>query len=72
MEKEDGGEFMALRKLHWFSVPRNDFLVIGKVYGDRVQPCIAHPCVGVVSFFAESLGGEADEGPRARIGAFYE
>ncbi|KAE9049929.1 hypothetical protein PR001_g2872 [Phytophthora rubi] len=31
VEKEDGVELMALRKLHWFSVPKNDFVVIGEV-----------------------------------------
>ncbi|ETK80814.1 hypothetical protein L915_13596 [Phytophthora nicotianae] len=28
MEEEDGTECLALRKLHWFTVPRNDLVVI--------------------------------------------
>ncbi|GMF47379.1 unnamed protein product [Phytophthora fragariaefolia] len=59
--EENGIAYIALRKLHWFSVPRNDFVVLGLVHEERVKPCAVRPCISVVNFFTERLGGEADE-----------
>lgn len=64
IEEEDGAEFIALRKLHWFAVPRHDIFVLGEVYGERVKPCAVRPCTGIASFFSQQLGGEADEEAR--------
>ncbi|EGZ09781.1 hypothetical protein PHYSODRAFT_523373 [Phytophthora sojae] len=61
VEEEDGAELIALRKLHWFAVPRHGMFVIGEVYGECVRPCALRPCTGIVSFFNQRLGGESDE-----------
>ncbi|KAG6973107.1 hypothetical protein JG687_00001120 [Phytophthora cactorum] len=66
VEEEDGAEFMALRKLHWFKVPTEDLVVIGSVTQHCVQPCSERLCTGVVSFFDRSLGGPL-EGGRHRV-----
>ncbi|ETM40737.1 hypothetical protein L914_13394 [Phytophthora nicotianae] len=60
MEEEDGTECLALRKLHWFTVPRNDLVVIGTVSDDRVKPCNEHLGTGIVSFWGQSLGGDVE------------
>ncbi|ETN05424.1 hypothetical protein PPTG_14164 [Phytophthora nicotianae INRA-310] len=64
VEEDDGAEFMALRKLHWFKVPTDDLVVIGSVTKQYVQTCSERPCTGVVSFFDRSLGGPLEGGSR--------
>jgi hypothetical protein len=66
VDEEDGATFLALRKLHWFAVPRNDLVTIGLVSEDHVQPCSERPSTGVISFFGRSLGGCVNEGGRPR------
>ncbi|KAJ8556575.1 hypothetical protein ON010_g9392 [Phytophthora cinnamomi] len=61
MEEENGTEFVVLRKLHWFSVPKNDLIVIGSVHEERVKPCTTRPSIGIVSFFGQILGGGDEE-----------
>ncbi|KAG6615057.1 Transient receptor potential Ca2 channel (TRP-CC) family protein [Phytophthora cinnamomi] len=43
MEEEDGAMFVVLRKLHWFTVPAVDLVVIGSVSGHHVEPCAERP-----------------------------
>ncbi|KAH7467244.1 uncharacterized protein KRP23_11568 [Phytophthora ramorum] len=45
-EEEDGSEWLVLRKLHWISVPRNDFFIIGAVFEESVKPCSERPEMG--------------------------
>ncbi|KAG7384377.1 hypothetical protein PHYPSEUDO_002638 [Phytophthora pseudosyringae] len=66
MEEEDGIECLALRKVHWVTVPTNDLVVIGVVSGQRVEPCTERPCLGVVSFVDRILGGSLAETGRQR------
>ncbi|KAG7384381.1 hypothetical protein PHYPSEUDO_002642 [Phytophthora pseudosyringae] len=61
MEEEDGSEFLLLRRLHWFAVPRNDLYVIGTMSEERVEPCSERPCTGIVSFCDRRLGGDVEE-----------
>ncbi|POM61041.1 hypothetical protein PHPALM_30010 [Phytophthora palmivora] len=60
MEDEDDTEYISLRKLYWFSVPRNDLFVIGILSEEGVKPCIERPCTGTISFFDRRLGGDID------------
>ncbi|RLN98598.1 hypothetical protein BBJ28_00007202 [Nothophytophthora sp. Chile5] len=57
MIEEDGGEFLVLNRLYWFSIPREDMFVIGVVSGHSVEPCSERPCTSLVSMFSRSLGG---------------
>ncbi|KAG7388692.1 hypothetical protein PHYPSEUDO_011885 [Phytophthora pseudosyringae] len=59
MQEEDGAHFLALSKLHWVSIPREDMVVIGEVHGETVTPCTERPCTGIVSVVGISLGGPA-------------
>ncbi|OWZ03347.1 hypothetical protein PHMEG_00024939 [Phytophthora megakarya] len=61
MEDEDNTEYIALRKLYWFAVPRNDLFVIGMLAEDEVKPCSERPCTGLISFFDRMLGGDVTE-----------
>ncbi|ETL87520.1 hypothetical protein L917_13304 [Phytophthora nicotianae] len=69
--EEDGAEFLALRKLCWFHVPRHELAVIGAVSGQRVEPCTERPCLGVVGFFDRSLGGSIAETGRQRLAMIH-
>ncbi|ETM40742.1 hypothetical protein L914_13397 [Phytophthora nicotianae] len=69
--EEDGAEFLALRKLCWFHVPRHELAVIGAVSGQRVEPCTERPCSGVVGFFDRSLGGSIAETGRQRLAMIH-
>ncbi|KAL3673734.1 hypothetical protein V7S43_001430 [Phytophthora oleae] len=57
LTEEDGSEFLAYSKLHWFSIPRNSLVVFGTVSGTNVASCDERPCSGVVSDFEQVLGG---------------
>jgi hypothetical protein len=55
--EEEGKEYLALHKLHWFTVPAENLIVIGAINGARVEPCPERPCAGIVSFLDRRLGG---------------
>ncbi|KAJ8569127.1 hypothetical protein ON010_g6130 [Phytophthora cinnamomi] len=61
MEEEDGAEYLALRKIHWFKISHNDLFVVGAVSNHRVEPCAERPCTGTVTFCDRELGGVADD-----------
>ncbi|KAJ8542673.1 hypothetical protein ON010_g12137 [Phytophthora cinnamomi] len=56
--EEDGSEFLAIEKLHWLEVPRENCFIIGVVSERTVKPCAERPCMGVLGFFERSLGGD--------------
>jgi len=66
MVEENGHEFLVLHKLYWIAIPRRDLFVIGSVEGKRVTPCPEKLCTGVVSTFAQVLGGAVGESGSSR------
>ncbi|KAF1783654.1 hypothetical protein GQ600_9194 [Phytophthora cactorum] len=46
MVEEDGTVYFVFRKVHPVKVPRDEFLVIGRVLGCRVEPCVERKCTG--------------------------
>ncbi|KAL3671171.1 hypothetical protein V7S43_004352 [Phytophthora oleae] len=55
--EDDGVEYLAMHKLYWFTVPRENLIGIGVIMGPRVEPCSERPCTGIVSFLDKRLGG---------------
>ncbi|KAE8908083.1 hypothetical protein PF003_g7906 [Phytophthora fragariae] len=55
--EEDGVEYLALQKLHWFTVPRDNLVGIGVISGQRVEPCHERPCTGIITLLDRKLGG---------------
>ncbi|KAL3667992.1 hypothetical protein V7S43_006866 [Phytophthora oleae] len=55
--EEDGKEYLALHRLRWFAVPREDLVVIGVLSNSTVVPCDERPSDGIISFFSRMLGG---------------
>ncbi|KAG7388705.1 hypothetical protein PHYPSEUDO_011898 [Phytophthora pseudosyringae] len=55
--EEDAKEFIAIHKLHWVAIPKEDLVVIGELSGSRVVPCEERPSGGILSFFGRMLGG---------------
>lgn len=55
--EEDGAEYLVLHKLYWFTVPKDSFIVIGAISGERVEPSNERPCRGIISFLDRKLGG---------------
>ncbi|KAG3162190.1 hypothetical protein PI124_g6687 [Phytophthora idaei] len=62
MVEEDGTVYFVFRKVHPVKVPRDEFLVIGRVLGCRVEPCVERKCTGPVSLFDRNLGGTVQSG----------
>jgi hypothetical protein len=58
--EEDGVEYLALHKLHWFTVPIDNLIGIGVISGQRVEPCNERPCMGVIRFLDRELGGTSN------------
>ncbi|KAH7467241.1 uncharacterized protein KRP23_11565 [Phytophthora ramorum] len=71
MQDEDGMEFLAMRKLHWFQVPKDDFVVIGIVSEQCVKPCPERPSTGVASFFDRNLGAAPDENEQYTVRSIH-
>ncbi|ETL96216.1 hypothetical protein L917_06209 [Phytophthora nicotianae] len=68
--EEDGKEYLAIHKLHWFAIPKDYVVVIGSLLGSKVVPCDERPSVGTMSAFGRMIGGKAsDTGNRQRIAA---
>ncbi|RLN10223.1 hypothetical protein BBJ28_00026632, partial [Nothophytophthora sp. Chile5] len=67
MTEEDGHEFLALHKLYWFAIPRDDLFVIGTIWNQSVVPCAERPCSGIVSSFGQRLGGVAGGNRRIQV-----
>ncbi|KAE9288330.1 hypothetical protein PF008_g26172 [Phytophthora fragariae] len=59
--EEDGVEYLVLHKLYWFTVPRDSFIVIGAISGERVEPSDERPSSGIISFLDQELGGPPHE-----------
>ncbi|KAG2945537.1 hypothetical protein PC117_g8358 [Phytophthora cactorum] len=59
MEKDDGTEFVVLRKIHWVEVPTDSLYVIGTLVGEGMEPCAEKLCTGRISFFGYEVGGPA-------------
>ncbi|KAG4057921.1 hypothetical protein PC123_g7082 [Phytophthora cactorum] len=57
MEKDDGTEFVVLRKIHWVEVPTDSLYVIGTLVGEGMEPCAEKLCTGRISFFGYEVGG---------------
>ncbi|GMF47382.1 unnamed protein product [Phytophthora fragariaefolia] len=50
-------EFLAVRKLNWFTIPVDDMVIIGTVLRQCTVPCDEKPYAGIVVFFDRGLGG---------------
>ncbi|KAJ8576777.1 hypothetical protein ON010_g2431 [Phytophthora cinnamomi] len=59
--EEDGAEYLILHKLYWFTAPRDSFIVLGAITGERVEPSNERPCTGIISFLDHKLGGPSHE-----------
>ncbi|GMF33331.1 unnamed protein product [Phytophthora fragariaefolia] len=55
--EEDGVEYLVIQKLHWITMPRHNFVAIGIISNQRVEPCNERPCSGMASFLDRKLGG---------------
>ncbi|KAK1939894.1 hypothetical protein P3T76_008217 [Phytophthora citrophthora] len=64
----NGAEFLVLRKLHWFTAPANNFMVIGTIVRGGVVECAERPCSteSIIQFFNQDIWG-APSG----IGSFH-
>ncbi|KAG7390106.1 hypothetical protein PHYPSEUDO_008809 [Phytophthora pseudosyringae] len=55
--EEDGAEYFAFRRIRLINVRRDDLLVIGRVVGNAVEPCVERQCMNPVTLFDRRLGG---------------
>ncbi|EGZ09343.1 hypothetical protein PHYSODRAFT_524057 [Phytophthora sojae] len=59
--EEDGVEYLVLQRLHWFTVPRDNLVVIGVISGHRVEPCAERACTGIITLLNRKLGGALNQ-----------
>ncbi|GMF30656.1 unnamed protein product [Phytophthora fragariaefolia] len=54
----DGKELFVHTTLHWVSIPKQNFAVLGAVENRWVEPIPERPCSSILSLFDRELGGD--------------